>query len=210
MKKDITKFQEEISQQAMSILEPLYNVKEFNTTIDKETGEVFLGYEYKHDPVREKVISSMVALATDDFLKNKGLYSSSIYHVCADFDGGIETGIVPSLAKDEDVVAFFDANQKNIIRKAERLCSFYGANFEDIPGYDYADRHMKSSTNKIAVTRYVVNEEINEISSSLHKFRNYLEEISYPKELDKGTKKISLRKRDIKESVHENENSQIR
>lgn len=210
MKKDLQQVQEYIDQQAMKILEPIYNRKVFDSSIDKETGEVFLEYRNEIDLIRKEIVSAMVQSATDDFMKHKGLYSSSLFHVCTDFDAGIESNVIPSLSKDEDVVKFYEANKKDIVTKAERLCSFYGADFENIPGFDYTDRHMKSSTNKIAVTRYVVNDEINEISMELHKFRNYLEEIQYPKELDKTSTKVSLRMRNTQLKSHENENSQIR
>ena len=206
MKKDLQQIQEDIDQQAMKILEPIYNRKVLDSSIDKETGEVFLAYRKEMDVIRKEIISAMVQSATDDFIKNKGLYSSSLFHVCTDFDAGIESGIVPSLAKDEDVVKFYEANKKDIITRAERLCSFYGADFENIPGFDYTDRHMKSSTNKIAVTRYVVNEEINEISMELHKFRNYLEDIKVPRFIDKQMKG-SLKVRNVKNHIKEKDNS---
>jgi hypothetical protein len=44
----------------------------------------------------------------------------------------------------------------------------------------------------------------------LHKFRNYLEDIQYPKRLDKNSTKVSLRIRNVQQKSYENENSQVR
>ena len=76
--------------------------------------------------------------------------------------------------------------------------------FEDIPGFDKEDRKVKSDMNKVAIAKFVVNDEINEISMQLHRYRDYLEQIPYPKQVKKEVK-VSLKKQESKAHSDKNE-----
>lgn len=177
-----------IADRAMHLLRPLYRNKQLH--FDEKKNEIVEKFS-EPDKIREFLLNTMAEQASSTFLDGKNTYASSLFSVAEDCLQDCNNGELPGFSKKEEVLAFFEENQKDFIKKAERLCGEREMYFEDIPGFNPSDRRMKTEANKLAVMQFVISHEIWDLHKEMMEYRNELETIP----------RISTRKDRLKTSL---------
>ena len=186
-----------VTDKVMDILKPLYQGENYffnSTTNDMESKPS----EYP-DTVKQYLLDNMAREAFDIFEKGNGLYSSALFAVANDYAEGVSGGMIPGLCYKEDIVKFYDNNIDSVIDTVDRLCEGQGKYFGDIPGYD-SEIAFDSDLNKIAITKFVVDNVMLELRSDIQQFRDELEKIPHIKR-----ENVSLRPKQNGKDSKENE-----
>ena len=163
-----------ITDRVMHILRPLYRNKQLH--FDEKKNEIVEKFS-ESDKIREFLLNTMAERASSTFLDRNNTYASFLFSVAEDCLQDCNNGELPGFDKKEEVLAFFEENQKDFIKKAERLCGEQEMYFEDIPGFNSSDRRIKTEANKLAVTQFVMNYEIWSLHKEMMEYRNELETI---------------------------------
>lgn len=166
-----------VSDRAMYLLHSLYENKKL--VFDEKNQRIIEKFSGNPDKVRKFLLDTMTQRASAHFLDNKGTYASSLFSVSQDFLEELDEGKLPGFDKKEEVLSFFTENQKDLIKKAERICEAREMFFEDIPGFKDSDRRIKTEENKLAVIQFVLKQEAWNLCNEMREFRNELETIPH-------------------------------